>query len=193
MIYRYCEQCSAGLTQEQWERALYCCMCGKAICKDSCVMPARASPMGELESMIPVRAVRPLQVVGEAISAHPVACSLGAIGAGVAGIAVAPLALVAGQTIMVLGGIVAGVSGYANSKTYNGEYDAGVKLGVNMLVAGAVVYGSSYVLLGAGGVAIAGGLGVGAYSGVKAIAGRRKLKRITVREPLLLEGGYDAG
>ena len=46
-----------------------------------------------------------------------------------------------------------------------------------------------YVVLGAGGLAVVGGVGLICYSGVKAIAGLRKPKRIIVQEPLLLEGG----
>jgi hypothetical protein len=154
MAYRWCEQCGYGLSQEQYNRANYCGMCGANISKDARGMPVRDGPSGGLESMMPASAARHLQAVGDVFMNHPVFCSVGAIGVGAVGIALAPLLIVAGQSIMVLGGIVAGVSGYANHKSYNNEYGAGVKLGVGMLVAGAVVYGSSYVLLGASGLAV---------------------------------------
>jgi len=178
--------CGIGLTRQQWIEANFCRMCGAQIQKDTGGMPGLGL-IGKLESMVPVSAARHLQAIQSAIVEHPVASALGAVGAGAAGIAVFPLLLVAGQSIMVLGGIVAGVSGYLDSKSCNDEYAGSVRLGLQALAVGALVYGSGYVLLGAGGLAVVGGVGLGGYAGVKAIMDRRN-RRITISEPLLLEG-----
>ncbi len=184
--HRWCEKCGIGLTRQQWIEANFCRMCGAQIQKDTGGMPGLGL-IGKLESMVPVSAARHLQAIQSAIVEHPVASALGAVGVGAAGIAVFPLLLVAGQSIMVLGGIVAGVSGYLDSKSYDDEYAGGVRLGLQAVAVGALVYGSGYVLLGAGGLAVVGGVGLGGYAGVKAIMGRRS-KQIITKVPLLLEG-----
>ncbi|VGO14441.1 hypothetical protein PDESU_03002 [Pontiella desulfatans] len=76
-----------------------------------------------------------------------------------------------------------------NHRNYGTPCGAGSTFGLGMAGVGVLVYGSSFVLMGAGGVAVATGLGLGAYSGVKAIAGMRQSKQIINHEPLLLEGG----
>ena len=184
--FRYCEQCSAGLSQEQWERALFCCMCGTVIQKDSRSMPVRDGPPEMLESMVPAGAVKPLQAIQTAIVKYPVASALGSVGAGAAGLILSPLAMAAGQGLVMAGGVLL-LFGLITKAEF------GLKYGALLVVAGTCVYGSGYLLLGAGGVAVTAGIGLGCYSGVKAIVGMRKLKRITVKEPLLLEGGYNAG
>ena len=184
--YRWCEQCGAKMDYQIWFRANYCQLCGTPLRKEPYRWSnaQREQQESSKVGVIPASAVRHLQVAGMIVKDHPVACSLGAIGVGAAGIVVAPLAMAAGQGIMILGGIVAGVSGFANSNGH--DFDNGVKLGLGMLAAGAVVYGSGFVLLGAGGVSIAAGVGGTAYAGVKAITKAVKSNRRIVG-PLLLE------
>ncbi|WP_136077566.1 hypothetical protein [Pontiella desulfatans] len=149
--------------------------------------------MEKLESVLPASAERHLQAAGEVVSNHPVLSSVGAIGVGAAGIAVSPLMAIAGQGLVCIGLLVAGVSGYVNHRNYGTPFGTGSTFGLGMTAVGVLVYGSSFVLMGAGGVAVATGLGVGAYSGVKAIAGLRKPK-LVMNEPLMLEGGgYESG
>jgi len=130
--------------------------------------------------MIPSVAVRPLEVAVGALKHHPVLCSMGAVGAGIAGFIVAPFVMAAGQIIMVLGGVVGGVSLFSGANSGDPVFDDGVALGVKMLGAGAVVYGASYVLLGAAGLSVAGGVGL-AFTGAKAIAGVVKERRRLVQ------------
>ena len=56
---------------------------------------------------------------------------------------------------------------------------------------GAVVYGSSYVLMAVGGISIAVGAGGCVYVGAKKAMEYRQMKRCVVKVPLLLEA--DAG
>ena len=193
--YRWCEQCGAKMDYQIWFRANYCQLCGTPLRKETYVWSARQEPQEQrvrvgVSTKLPASAVRQLQATGVLVSNHPIACSLGAIGVGAAGIVLSPLAMAAGQSIMIVGGIVVGVSGYVASKYGGDELTIGMKLGAGILAAGAIVYGSGYVLLGVGGLSVASGIGLGAYAGVKAISRRSRAKRVVAGEPLLLtEGG----
>lgn len=185
MFHRWCESCGVGLSRQQWERANFCSMCGVRICKEVHAM-SRDGPLGKLEQMVPAEVMKPLQVVRKAVDKHPVASALGSVGAGAAGIMLSPLAMTAGQGLAMVGGVLL-LLGFIT------KADFGLRYGTMLLVTGIAVYGSGFVLMGAGGVAVATGLGLGAYSGVNAIAGLRRSK-LVVTEPLLLEGGdYESG
>ena len=185
--YRWCEQCGTKMDYQRWFRANYCYKCGAELRKEPYVWRNQQEPIKV--GVIPASAVRHLQVAGEAFKKHSGSCSAIAIGAGVAGLVLAPLAMAAGQTIMVLGGIVALASGYAGTKYNDDELGSGVKLGVSLLGVGALVYGSSYVLLVAGGMSVVSGIGLGAYTGVKAISKVVKSNRRIVNGRLLLMEG----
>lgn len=192
-IHRWCESCGSGMSQQQWQRSSFCRMCGALICKDSNLAQSRAGPV--LEGMVPGRVIRPLQATLGVVLDHPAVFSVGSIGIGAAGIAVSPLVLSAGMAVMAVGVISVGLSAYGKSRS-DGIYsdlpsdwaNVGMKLGLALLAVGALAYATGYVVLGAGGLAIVTGLGLGAYSGVKAITNRRQ-SQIIVSEPLLLEGG----
>ena len=184
--YRYCEGCGIGFAKQQWYRSNHCTQCGSRICKEEYFSEdsgtSYESPGSAiLDRMIPSVAVRPLEVAVGALKHHPVLCSMGAVGAGVAGFIVAPFVMAAGQIIMVLGGVVGGVSLFSGANSGDPVFDDGVALGVKMLGAGAVVYGASYVLLGAAGLSVAGGVGLGAFTATKAIAGVVKERRRLVQ------------
>ena len=185
-VYRYCEGCGIGFAKEQWFRSNHCTRCGSRIlkeeyfCEDSGESPGSLGS-ATLDRMIPSVAARPLEVAVGALKHHPALCSMGAVGAGIAGFMVAPMVMVAGQSIMVLGGVVGGVSLFAGANSCDPVFDDGVALGVKMLGAGALVYGASYALLGAAGLSIAGGVGLGAFTATKAIAGVVKERRRLVQ------------
>ena len=190
--YRYCEGCGIGFAKQQWYRSNHCTRCGSSICKEehfyedsgeSFESPGSAT----LDRMIPSVAAGPLEVAVGALKHHPVLCSMGAVGAGVAGIMVAPFVMAAGQTIMVLGGVVGGVSVFAGANSGDPSFEEGVVLGVKMLGVGALVYGASYALLGAAGLSVAGGVGLGAFTGAKVIAGVVKERRRLVQGNNLME------
>jgi hypothetical protein len=133
--------------------------------------------------MVLPEAVKPLQVIREVVTKRPLTTALGSVGAGAAGIVLSPLAMTAGQGLAMVGAVLLLLGFIAKA-------DFGLRYGALFLACGAALAGSSFVLMGAGGVAIATGLGLGAYSGVKAIANRRT-KQIVITEPLLLEGGFN--
>ncbi len=100
---------------------------------------------------------------------------------------VAPLVIVAGQAIMVLGGVVGGVSLFVGANSDDPAFDDGVGLGVKLIGAGALILGTGYVIAGVGGVAIVGGVGLGGYTGVKAITRAVKEQRQLVQGNNLIE------
>ncbi|MDF7826986.1 hypothetical protein P4B35_23380 [Pontiellaceae bacterium B12227] len=184
----YCSWCGVEIGREQWRQAVYCCHCGKTLMK--------GAMLGGGSSVIPSRSAgtrRVMSALGAArgtIQNHPVLSSVGSIGIGAAGIVASPFLILAGQWIVGLG-VGAILLGYvAESALQDGQYKDGMKLGVRMVGAGAVVCGAGYALLGAGVVTALFGVGLGVFTGVKAYVGYRQMKQVLAAQPLLLtEGG----
>jgi len=190
--YRYCEGCGIGLGKEQWFRANHCSQCGTQIYKEEQLGSPLAGSLENSETALrsyelPESISKPLMGVGRAVGAHPILCSMGAVGAGVAGLMLAPLVLAAGQTIMMLGGVVGGVSLLAGFNSYDPVFKEGISLGVKMLGVGALVIGAGYVLLGASGLSVAGGLSLGVYTGTKLIIQGVRARQQLVKGQNLLE------
>jgi hypothetical protein len=120
-----------------------------------------------------------------------VVCSLGTVVVGAMGIAVAPLLIATGQALGVAGVLVALLCGFLTSGA-NSEYETGVKLGLIMAAAGAVVYGAGYVVLILGTVSVAAGIGGGVYAGarmaIRSRAGHRMLVESMNEKEVLQEG-----
>lgn len=182
-FFRYCEQCGAGMSEEQWDMAHYCCRCGRALARDECVLPEA------VVSRMPVKAGRVLQAVGGTASRHPLMCSIGAVGIGAGCIAVAPMLLAAGQTLMSMGMLITIVSACLKDKVYEMDLEGGMKLGLGMAGVGALLYGTSYVLLILGGVSLIAGIGGGIYVGARTAVEWNRARQIIAAEPLLLDGG----
>jgi hypothetical protein len=192
----YCSWCGNGMSQEQW-RAIYCWRCGAKLMKGGAVELGAGTGSGAVLSAFgrsaPTRRVQQtLRVAAGTVKKYPLICSVAAIGVGAGCIAVAPALLAAGSVLMWVGAGIAVVSGWFKDEVYEVDLEGGVKLGLGMAGIGAVVYGSSYVLLAAGGISIAAGVGGCVYVGTRMGIQYRQMKRCEVKAPLLLKkGGSD--
>jgi hypothetical protein len=169
------------MSKEQWQESVYCFSCGTRLVKG-------IDPVDRVT--IPSRSARTLRVVTGTIMNRPVLGSVGSIGIGAAGIAVAPLLMVAGQWLVGIGVGTMLLSWAVDSVLDEAPCRGGVKLGLGIAASGIIVQGSGYVLLAAGVVTATAGVGLGTYTGVRAYLDYRQMKRVLAAQPLLLtEGG----
>lgn len=190
--YRYCEGCGIGFSKNQWLRSNHCTQCGSSIFKEDLLFENSADPQSDpsmeiMDHKVPSKLAKPLSAVGQAVSTHPLLCSSGAIGVGAGALLAAPLVMAAGQSIMVVGGLIAGVSWLLGSDSYDPAFEDGMKLGVKIMGVGALVFGSSYLLLGVGGLSVVAGVGLGGFTGAKAITKAVKERRKLVKGDNLME------
>jgi hypothetical protein len=79
----------------------------------------------------------------------------------------APHLMTVGITLMAVGAAVAALSCYVMHEYWYPELEIGLKLGVALMVAGALFHASSFVLIAAGGLSVVAGIGIGAYAGIR--------------------------
>ena len=102
---------------------------------------------------------------------------------------VSPLLILAGHWLGGLGVVVMLLSRLADTMDEMKPCRGGAKYGALMLGAGVLVTGAGYVVMAAGTLSVIFGVGLGAFTGVKAYVGHRQAKRIEECESLLLKGG----
>ena len=113
----YCSGCGTGMSRAQWTKASYCWRCGQAIQREVCGMSGA------------VRVRRVLVQVRGTASRHPWMSSLGAVGIGSGCIMAAPLLMSAGQSLVWIGLVIAGVCAFMGSKEQAVDLQGGVKAG----------------------------------------------------------------
>lgn len=179
----YCSWCGAGMSEELWSHSVYCCRCGRPILGKAGMEEAIPS-----RSAHTLRVKQALRAARGTLTNRPVLFTAGSISTGIAGLALAPLLISAGQALGIAGAVTALLCIWLSSRE-EGGYERGVKTGLVVAVTGAVIYGSGYVLLVLGGLSLAVGIGAGAYAGVKACVEYRRMKSMMIIEPLLIEEG----
>jgi hypothetical protein len=160
--HRYCESCGRGIDYHEWLRAGFCNHCGSRFYKSTESLGGPKAGGGTSGS---VQWFRELQSL---LTFHPAVCSAVGIGAGTALLLLAPHLMTIGITLMAVGAAVAALSCYVMHEYCYPELGVGLKLGMALMAAGAIFYASSYVLMAVGGLSLVAGIGVGAYTGIRA-------------------------
>jgi len=177
----YCSRCGAGMGPGQWVESIYCYRCGAMLVKG-------LDPFDR--TAMPPRSTRTVRAVAGTVANRPVLGSIASVGIGALGVALGPLLVVAGQWLAAMGVGAMLLGWLVDLMDETKPCRGGARYGAIMAGIGVLAIGAGYVVLAAGVVSTVFGVGLGAYTGVKAYVGYRRTQRLIVNEPLLIsEGG----